>query len=108
MHPHAARAAAPAPRSATAPSPPSPGTSGILFAGLRIFFPSYAINCPYTEAGKVRKIKYFYAVESLKEQILLLVSTPLYLFIIGLEILLSNYRRRKLYSFKDTLGNIYL
>jgi sterol desaturase/sphingolipid hydroxylase (fatty acid hydroxylase superfamily) len=47
-------------------------------------------------------------VESLKEQILLLVSTPLYLFIIGLEILLSNYRHRKLYSFKDTLSNIYL
>jgi sterol desaturase/sphingolipid hydroxylase (fatty acid hydroxylase superfamily) len=47
-------------------------------------------------------------VESLKEQILLLVSTPLYLFIIGLEILLSNYGHRKLYSFKDTLGNIYL
>lgn len=47
-------------------------------------------------------------MESLKEQILLLVSTPLYLFIIGLEILLSNYGHRKLYSFKDTLGNIYL
>jgi sterol desaturase/sphingolipid hydroxylase (fatty acid hydroxylase superfamily) len=47
-------------------------------------------------------------VESLKEQILLLISTPLYLIIIGLEILLSNYRHRKLYSFKDSLNNIYL
>ena len=47
-------------------------------------------------------------MESLKEQILLLVSTPLYLFIICLEILLSNYRHRKLYSFKDSLNNIYL
>jgi sterol desaturase/sphingolipid hydroxylase (fatty acid hydroxylase superfamily) len=47
-------------------------------------------------------------VENLKEQILLLVSTPLYLIIICLEILLSNYRHRKLYSFKDTLSNIYL
>jgi sterol desaturase/sphingolipid hydroxylase (fatty acid hydroxylase superfamily) len=47
-------------------------------------------------------------VESLKEQILLFVSTPLYLFIIGLEILLSNYRHQKLYSFRDTLTNLYL
>jgi len=47
-------------------------------------------------------------VESLKEQFLLLVSTPLYLIIIGAEILLSNYRHRKLYSFRDTLTNIYL
>jgi sterol desaturase/sphingolipid hydroxylase (fatty acid hydroxylase superfamily) len=47
-------------------------------------------------------------VENLKEQILLLISTPLYLIIIGLEILLSNFRHRKLYSFKDTLSNIYL
>jgi sterol desaturase/sphingolipid hydroxylase (fatty acid hydroxylase superfamily) len=47
-------------------------------------------------------------VENLKEQILLLISTPLYLIIIGLEILLSNYRHRKLYSFKDTLNNVYL
>lgn len=47
-------------------------------------------------------------MESLKEQFLLLVSTPLYLIIIGAEILLSNYRHRKLYSFRDTLTNIYL
>jgi sterol desaturase/sphingolipid hydroxylase (fatty acid hydroxylase superfamily) len=47
-------------------------------------------------------------VENLKEQFLLLVSTPLYLFIIGLEILLSHYRHRKLYSFRDTLTNLYL
>jgi sterol desaturase/sphingolipid hydroxylase (fatty acid hydroxylase superfamily) len=37
-----------------------------------------------------------------------LISTPLYLVIIGLEIFLSNYRRRGLYTFKDTLNNIYL
>ncbi|HET6254842.1 MAG TPA: sterol desaturase family protein [Puia sp.] len=47
-------------------------------------------------------------MENLKEQILLLVSTPLYLIIIGIEILLSNYRHRKLYSFKDTLSSLYL
>lgn len=47
-------------------------------------------------------------VENLREQILILVSTPLYLIIIGLEIVLSNYRHRRYYTWKDTLTNIYL
>lgn len=47
-------------------------------------------------------------MENVKEQLLLLISTPLYLFIIGLEVLLSNYRHRKLYTFRDTLTNVYL
>ncbi len=47
-------------------------------------------------------------MDSLKEQILILISTPLYLVIIGLELLLSNYRHRKWYSWKDTAANIYL
>ncbi|HMI59598.1 MAG TPA: hypothetical protein VK518_01775, partial [Puia sp.] len=60
-------------------------------------------------------------MENLREQILILVSTPLYLIIIGLEVLLSNYRHRKpghgsagqsplkkAYTWKDTLTNVYL
>ena len=47
-------------------------------------------------------------MDSLKEQILLLISTPLYLIIIGLELLLSNYKHRQWYSWKDTAANIYL
>jgi sterol desaturase/sphingolipid hydroxylase (fatty acid hydroxylase superfamily) len=47
-------------------------------------------------------------LESLREQILILVSTPVYLGVIGLEVLLSNYRRRGLYTWKDTLSNLYL
>ena len=52
-------------------------------------------------------------MENLTEQILLLVSTPLYLVIIGLEVLLTNYghrhhHRRKAYSWKDTVTNVYL
>lgn len=47
-------------------------------------------------------------VESLKEQILIFVSTPLYFIIIGVEVLLSNYRHRKLYTWKDTAANLYL
>jgi sterol desaturase/sphingolipid hydroxylase (fatty acid hydroxylase superfamily) len=47
-------------------------------------------------------------MESLKEQILLLVSTPLYVIIIGVELLLSNYRHGRWYSWKDTATNLYL
>lgn len=43
-----------------------------------------------------------------KEQLLILISTPLYLIIIGVELLLSNYRPRKLYNWKDTAANVYL
>lgn len=44
----------------------------------------------------------------LKEQLLLLISTPFYFIIIGVELLLSNYRHRKVYSWKDTATNVYL
>ena len=44
----------------------------------------------------------------LKEQWLLLISTPYYLIIIGIEILLSHLQHKKLYTFKDTFINIYL
>ncbi|PWU00106.1 MAG: sterol desaturase family protein [Bacteroidetes bacterium] len=45
---------------------------------------------------------------TLREQILIFVSTPIYVFIIGLEILLSNYHHRKLYTWKGALNNLYL
>ncbi|MDQ6889817.1 MAG: sterol desaturase family protein, partial [Bacteroidota bacterium] len=44
----------------------------------------------------------------LKEQLLLLITTPLYLVIIGLEVLLSHIHLKKYYSLKDTLINVYL
>ena len=47
-------------------------------------------------------------MDSFREQILIFISTPIYVIIIGLELLLSNYRPRKLYSWKDTAANIYL
>ena len=47
-------------------------------------------------------------MESLREQILLLVSTPIYIIIIGLELLLTNYRHKKTYTWKDTFTNVYL
>jgi sterol desaturase/sphingolipid hydroxylase (fatty acid hydroxylase superfamily) len=47
-------------------------------------------------------------MESLREQILLLVSTPIYIIIIGIELLLTNYRHKKAYTWKDTFTNVYL
>jgi sterol desaturase/sphingolipid hydroxylase (fatty acid hydroxylase superfamily) len=47
-------------------------------------------------------------MEWMKEQWLLVISTPYYFVIILLEILLSNYQHKKLYTLKDTLTNIYL
>ena len=47
-------------------------------------------------------------MQLLREQILLLFSTPLYLIIIGIEILLSHYQHKKLYNWKDTAANVYL
>jgi sterol desaturase/sphingolipid hydroxylase (fatty acid hydroxylase superfamily) len=45
---------------------------------------------------------------TLREQFLILISTPVYVFIIGLELLLSHIQHHKLYSWKDTASNIYL
>lgn len=47
-------------------------------------------------------------MDSLREQLLILISTPIYVLIIGLEVLLSNYRHQKLYTWRDTATNIYL
>ena len=47
-------------------------------------------------------------MNTLSEQLLVLISTPVYMIIIGLEILLSNYQHRKLYHWKDTAENIIL
>ena len=47
-------------------------------------------------------------MESIYEQLLILISTPFYLVIIGVEVLLSNYHHKKVYSWKDTAANVYL
>ena len=50
----------------------------------------------------------FAKMQTLREQLLILVSTPLYIIIIGIELLLSNYRKRRVYGWKDTATNLYL
>lgn len=47
-------------------------------------------------------------VDSLREQWLLLISTPIYFMIIGLELLLSHLSHRKAYTLKDSATNLYL
>lgn len=47
-------------------------------------------------------------MEPLREYFLILLSTPVYIVIIGIEILLSNYSHKKIYGWKDTTRNIYL
>jgi len=46
--------------------------------------------------------------DSAREQLLILISTPVYILIIGLELLLSHLQHRRLYSWKDTISNVYL
>ena len=46
--------------------------------------------------------------DSVREQLLILISTPVYILIIGLELLLSHLQHRRLYSWKDTVSNVYL
>lgn len=46
--------------------------------------------------------------ESLREQLLILATTPVYVIIIGLEIILSNMQEKKQYSVKDTFNNFIL
>jgi len=47
-------------------------------------------------------------MDSIREQLLILIATPIYLFIIGAELVLSHLQHRKSYSFKDTISNVYL
>src|ERR1700679_2308964 len=44
----------------------------------------------------------------LNEETLIELATPLYIVVIGTEILLSHFQLKKYYTIKDTLTNIYL
>jgi sterol desaturase/sphingolipid hydroxylase (fatty acid hydroxylase superfamily) len=47
-------------------------------------------------------------MEDYKQTLLLLISTPLYALLIGLEMVMSSIHHRHLYTVKDTLTNVYL
>lgn len=48
------------------------------------------------------------ATSTLRETWLILISTPLYMLVIGTEILLSHVSRKPVYTLRDTLQNVYL
>ncbi len=47
-------------------------------------------------------------MDSIKEQWLILISTPIYCIIIGIELLLSHLQHRKTYTLRNTASNVYL
>ena len=47
-------------------------------------------------------------MEAVREQWLIFISTPIYILIIGIELLLSHWQHRKNYTVKDTVANTYL
>ncbi len=42
------------------------------------------------------------------EQLLILITTPIYILVIGFELFASHFHKQKTYSVKDTAQNIYL
>jgi len=47
-------------------------------------------------------------MEAVREQWLILISTPIYFIIIGTELLLTHLQHRKAYTIRNTLTNVYL
>ncbi len=47
-------------------------------------------------------------MDALREQWLVLISTPIYFIIIGIEILLTHIHQSRSYTVKDTATNVYL
>ncbi len=47
-------------------------------------------------------------MEALNQELLILISTPVYMVVIGLEVGLSHFRRIPSYTWRDTLSNLYL
>ena len=47
-------------------------------------------------------------MDNVKEQFLIMFTTPLYVGVILFEMILSHYKHRGAYTFKDTVTNLYL
>jgi hypothetical protein len=47
-------------------------------------------------------------MDTFRDQLLLILTTPLYLVVIGLELILSHFEGIRSYSWKDTIYNFYL
>lgn len=53
-------------------------------------------------------LKVIFLMQEFREALLILISTPIYILVIGAEILASYYHQKHYYSLKGTLANIYL
>jgi len=71
---------------------------------LAIICPPYSIFAGSPQGGHTKG----YMETTLRETWLILISTPLYIVVISLEILLSNIQRQATYTLRDTVQNVYL
>lgn len=79
------------------------------FFGVRPLSPTLFLYFPLLiHSCFTLKAVYICNMDMLHQQLLLLLSVPVYLIFIPLEIFLSNFKHRKFYSWKETLVNIYL
>ena len=51
---------------------------------------------------------YMHNIQNIRETWLILFTTPIYVVVIGLEMFLSHWQQKRLYTVKDTVENIYL
>ena len=47
-------------------------------------------------------------IEEFKESLLIIITTPVYLLLIGIEMVMSSLHNKSFYTTKDTLTNVYL
>lgn len=47
-------------------------------------------------------------IEEFKESLLIFITTPVYIILIGIEMIMSSIHNKQLYSTKDTFTNVYL
>src|SRR5205809_6852707 len=68
----------------------------------------FALFLPIVHISYIKFANLKLLMDSLREQWLILISTPLYFIIIGIELVLSHLGHRRAYTVKDTLANVYL
>jgi len=66
------------------------------------------LNYPVIMEGMYFCTNLIIMISSLRETLLFLISTPLYIFFIGLEILLSSIHKNNRYSFTGAWQNLYI
>lgn len=73
-----------------------------------LFFSSKTLSCNINIQINYVKFISIFLTSMFKEETLLIYSIPLYLFIIGAEIIISQSQKLKIYSSKEVFTNLYL